>query len=125
MNRYDAVIVGGGHNGLVAATMLARANRSVLVLERLDQLGGAAVSGSPWPGVDAHVSRYSYLVSLFPASLRAALGLKTELRTRAVSSYPPTGQQFTSVRLRLAERLGPTLTEPLRSADDVRRLLGR
>ena len=124
MNRYDAVIVGGGHNGLVAATMLARAGRSVLVLERLDQVGGAAVSGSPWPGVDARVSRYSYLVSLFPASLRAALGLKTELRTRAVNSYPPAGLHFTPLRRRLAERLAPTLTEPLRSAEDIRRLLG-
>jgi phytoene dehydrogenase-like protein len=124
VNRYDAVIVGGGHNGLVAATMLARAGRRVIVLERREQVGGAAVSGSPWRGVDAHVSRYSYLVSLFPASLRALLGLNTELRARAVSSYPRASDQFTALRRRLAERLGPTLTEPLRSADDVRRLLG-
>ncbi len=49
--RFDAVIVGGGHNGLVAATFRARAGRSVLVLERAEAVGGAAVSGSPWPGV--------------------------------------------------------------------------
>ena len=47
----DVVIVGAGHNGLVAATLLARAGRSVLVLERREQLGGAAVSGMPFPGV--------------------------------------------------------------------------
>ena len=70
---FDAVIVGGGHNGLVAATMLAAAGRSVLVLERRDGVGGAAVSGSPFPGVDARLSRYAYLVSLFPAALLAAM----------------------------------------------------
>src|SRR5581483_916243 len=41
-SSFDAVVVGGGHNGLVAATLLGRAGRSVLVLERRDQLGGAA-----------------------------------------------------------------------------------
>src|ERR671923_201671 len=51
-SRYDAVIVGGGHNGLVAAAYLARAGRSVLVLERREHPGGAAVSERPWPGVD-------------------------------------------------------------------------
>ncbi|MER7188286.1 FAD-dependent oxidoreductase, partial [Streptomyces hyaluromycini] len=44
---YDAIIVGGGHNGLVAAAYLARAGRSVLVLERLGRTGAAAVSTRP------------------------------------------------------------------------------
>ena len=65
-DRYDAVVVGGGHNGLTAAAYLARAGRSVLLLERLDHVGGAAVSAQAFPGVDAHLSRYSYLVSLLP-----------------------------------------------------------
>ena len=68
-SAYDAVIVGGGHNGLVAAAYLARAGRSVLVLERRDHVGGAAVSERPWPGVDARLSRYSYLVSLLPRAI--------------------------------------------------------
>ena len=71
MTRHDAVIVGGGHNGLVAAAYLARAGRSVLVLERREHAGGAAVSERPWPGVDARLSRYSYLVSLLPRGDRA------------------------------------------------------
>ncbi|MFI9151662.1 phytoene desaturase family protein [Streptomyces sp. NPDC053367] len=86
---YDAVIVGGGHNGLVAAAYLARAGRSVLVLERLGHTGGAAVSTRPFAGVDARLSRYSYLVSLLPEKILRDLGLRFALRTRAISSYTP------------------------------------
>ena len=77
---YDAVVIGAGHNGLVAAAYLARADKSVLVLERSDHVGGAAVSERPWEGVDARLSRYSYLVSLLPRAVAQELGLKTELR---------------------------------------------
>ena len=86
---YDAVIVGGGHNGLAAAAYLARAGRSCLVLERRDQLGGAAVSECAFPGVDARLSRYSYLVSLLPPLIIDELGLPLRLLRRAVSSYTP------------------------------------
>ena len=48
--RWDAVIVGAGHNGLTAAAYLARAGRSVLVLERREQVGGACTLEEPWPG---------------------------------------------------------------------------
>src|ERR1700753_2467057 len=85
----DVVIVGAGHNGLVAATMLARAGPSVLLLERGDEPGGAAVSAAVFPGVGVRVSRYAYLVSLFPAALARELELDVELRRRRVSSYTP------------------------------------
>ncbi|ARP73561.1 NAD(P)/FAD-dependent oxidoreductase [Streptomyces pluripotens] len=86
---YDAVIVGGGHNGLVAAAYLARAGRSVLVLERLDHTGGAAVSTRPFAGIDARLSRYSYLVSLLPRKIVRDLGLDFRVRARTISSYTP------------------------------------
>ncbi|RKQ93522.1 phytoene dehydrogenase-like protein [Solirubrobacter pauli] len=138
---YDAVIVGGGHNGLVAATLLARAGRSVVVLERRDHVGGAAVSERPWAGVDARLSRYSYLVSLMPEALRAQMGLRTEMRRRSVSSYSPredgTGllvrvgeppgpswAAFEALTGRVAESVFPTLTEPLPSRADLRARVG-
>ena len=67
LTTYDDIVVCAGHNGLTAAAYLARAGRRVLVLEGLDHVGGAAVSAAPFPGVEARLSRYSYLVSLLPA----------------------------------------------------------
>ena len=88
--HYDAVIVGGGHNGLVAAAYLAGAGRSVLVLERQPHTGGAAVSAKVFPGMDARLSRYSYLVSMFPQKIIADLGLNFESRRRSVAAFTPT-----------------------------------
>jgi phytoene dehydrogenase-like protein len=87
--RYDAVVVGGGHNGLTAAAYLARAGWSVLLLERRDVLGGAAISQQVFPGVDVRLSAYSYLVSLLPDQIVADLALPVELQDRAVASYTP------------------------------------
>ena len=152
---YDAVIVGGGHNGLVAAAYLARAGRSVLVLERLGRTGGAAVSTRPFAGVDARLSRYSYLVSLLPPKIVTDLGLDFRVRTRTISSYTPveragrptgllvgggaertraafaelTGgereyaawQRFYGMTGRVAQKVFPTLTEPLPTREELRR----
>ncbi|MGD9619639.1 MAG: phytoene desaturase family protein [Mycolicibacterium sp.] len=87
--RFDTVIVGGGHNGLVAAGYLARAGQRVLLLERLDEVGGAAVSARAFDGVDARLSRYSYLVSLLPARIVDDLGAHVRLVRRRFSSYTP------------------------------------
>ncbi|WP_319456654.1 MULTISPECIES: NAD(P)/FAD-dependent oxidoreductase [unclassified Mycobacterium] len=145
----DVVIVGGGHNALVAAAYLARAGRRVQVLERLESVGGAAVSAHAFAGVDARLSRYSYLVSLLPQRIVDDLGARVRLARRSVSSYTPDpatggrtgllvgpGGSFDTIgagtdapgfdefyrRFRLVtQRLWPTLLQPLQTAADARR----
>ena len=153
----DVIVVGAGHNGLVAATLLAGSGHRVLVLESAGHVGGAAVSARPFPGVDARISRYSYLVSLFPQALLRALGVTVELRRRSISSYTPFGDagvlicddarrtratlartlgerqgirsadaldRFAALTTPVAERVFPTLTEPLRSRAQLQALVG-
>ncbi|GAA5090988.1 phytoene desaturase family protein [Nocardia iowensis] len=153
-SSYDVVIVGGGHNGLVAAAYLARAGRSVLVLERQSHTGGAAVSARVFAGVDARLSRYSYLVSLLPRQIVEELGLAFATRRRQISSYTPVGesgllvdtaseartresfvrltgsdrdfvawQRFYGMTERLAERVFPTLTQPLPTRTELQRVI--
>lgn len=87
--RYDVVVLGAGHNGLVAASYLTRAGLSVLLLEKNDYIGGATTSQKIFPDYDARLSRYSYLVSLFPEKIIRDLGLNLELRRRATGSFTP------------------------------------
>jgi phytoene dehydrogenase-like protein len=86
---HDVVIIGAGHNGLTAAAYLAKAGKRVVVLERADAVGGAAVSAQAFDGVEAWLSRYSYLVSLFPQRIIDELGLDIRLARRRYSSYTP------------------------------------
>jgi len=87
--KYDVIILGAGHNGLVAAAYLGRAGLDVLLLEKNDYIGGATTSQKVFPDYDAYLSRYSYLVSLFPPKIINELGLKFELRRRETASFTP------------------------------------
>src|SRR5437016_971219 len=88
-SRYDVVILGAGHNGLVAASYLGRAGLSVLLLEKTDYIGGATASQRIFSDYDARLSRYAYLVSLLPQKIIRDLGLNLELRRRAIASCTP------------------------------------
>jgi phytoene dehydrogenase-like protein len=76
-NQYDAVVVGGGHNGLATAAFLAKAGGSVLVCEARAKVGGAAATDAPWPEApDFKVTTYSYVVSLMPERIVYELQLE-------------------------------------------------
>ncbi|HEV3291988.1 MAG TPA: NAD(P)/FAD-dependent oxidoreductase [Streptosporangiaceae bacterium] len=67
---FDAIVVGGGHNGLVAAAYLARSGARTLVLEARDHPGGAATTEAPWPEApEFRVTRLSYVMSLMPPTI--------------------------------------------------------
>ncbi len=154
-HERDVLIVGGGHNGLVAAAYLARAGLSVTVLEAADRFGGAVASARLFAGVEVNLSRFSYLVSLLPQQIVDDLGLELELRSRRIASYTPvddggllierqpgevtrasfaTGPglgayaAFTALEDRLhrfAAAVAPTLTAPLPRAATLRASVGQ
>lgn len=75
-NRYDAIVIGGGHNGLVAAAYLARAGARTIVCEARHKVGGAASTDAPWPDApEFKVTTYSYVMSLMPQKIIADLDL--------------------------------------------------
>src|SRR5215468_10717181 len=89
-NAYDIIVIGAGHNGLVAAAYLARAGRRVLVLERRDLVGGACVTEEIWPGFK--VSTAAYVNSLLRPEIIRDLELKRhglEILPRNPSSFTP------------------------------------
>jgi len=77
-NRYDAIVIGGGHNGLVAAAYLAKHGARTVVLEKRHKTGGAADTSEPWPDElpGVKVNTLSYTKSLMPPSLRRDLQLE-------------------------------------------------
>jgi len=80
--RYDVIVAGGGHNGLVCGAYLARAGLRTLILERRSLVGGAAVTEEPWPGF--RVSTASYVVSLMQPKIVREL----RLRRHGYEVYP-------------------------------------
>ena len=152
---YEVAIVGGGHNALVAACYLAKAGKKVVVLEKNEEFGGATKSVYAFAGVGARLSRYSYLVALFPDQIKSELDLKFETISRSVSSYTPWGdtgvlinrtfdnesrnsinvftssnqesdawERFYSRIALVAEKLAPTMLEPLKSEEEIKELIG-
>jgi phytoene dehydrogenase-like protein len=97
MSKYDAIIIGGGHNGLVAAAYLARANKKILVLERRELVGGCAVTEEVWPGY--RVSTGAYLSSLLQERIVRELelerfGYRVDAKDPAFFSAFPDGRHF-------------------------------
>ena len=90
MVNTSCLVLGAGHNGLTAACYLAKAGMKVTVLEKNSVYGGAAISAKPFAGVEANLSRYSYLVALMPKEIISELGLNLKLLSRPVSSFTPT-----------------------------------
>ena len=116
---FDAVIVGGGHNGLVAAGYLARAGLRVRVLEKLPEVGGAAVSAQAFDGVDARLSRYAYLVSLLPGRIVEDLGAAVHLARRRYASYTPNPADAGRTGLLIGERSSFAAAAPTRPGSPV------
>jgi phytoene dehydrogenase-like protein len=74
---WDAIVIGGGHNGLVAGAYLAKAGARTVVLEARHKTGGAAATDAPWPEApDVKVTRLSYVMGLMPPGIIRDLDLE-------------------------------------------------
>jgi phytoene dehydrogenase-like protein len=90
MSKFDAIVIGAGHNGLVCAAYLARGGKKVCVLERRHVLGGCATTEELWPGYK--VSTAAYVISLFLPQIIRELKLKEyglTILPRSPSSFTP------------------------------------
>src|SRR5687768_15636362 len=87
MSEYDAIVIGAGHNGLVCAAYLQKKGLKVLILERSDRIGGAAVTEELFPGF--RISTASYALSLLLPSIVQELGLKLDVRVKDPELFAP------------------------------------
>lgn len=87
MGRTEVLVVGAGHNGLVAAILAADAGRKVTLLERASHPGGATSGGALFPPHPALLNRYAYLVALLPEDLMGRLGIGFPLVSRAITAH--------------------------------------
>ena len=115
MSRPAVIVVGGGHNGLVAAILAAQAGRSVTLLERSGQPGGATVGQQLFPPHQARLSRYSYLIALMPDQLIRRLGIDLSFASRTVSSYTPARRGGVATGLLVERQPGPATEESFRA----------
>jgi phytoene dehydrogenase-like protein len=127
---YDTIIVGGGHNGLVCATFLARGGRKVLVLEAAGAIGGAAVTREFAPGF--RVSSCAHLLHLMPPALMRELGLTGHGLKLAAESLPTVALSEDAQHLSLApgdlgalERTSPADAAALRDWQALMRRISR
>ena len=114
--RWDVIVIGGGHNGLVAAGLLARRGRRVCVLERRHKVGGAAVTETPW-GPDFKMTALSYVVSLLPRMILDEL----ELARFGYKVYP----QFPYFAPRRDGRYLMMCDDPARRAAEIAKFSAR
>jgi len=114
--RYDCIVVGGGHNGLVCATYLARGGRSVLVLEAAERVGGAAATQEFWPGFK--VSSGAHLLHLMPEALMRDLGLGARGLRLAAERMPTTALSVDRAPL-WVDAANPSALAMLSSSDAI------
>jgi len=114
MNNPDVVVVGGGHNGLIAAILAAQADHRVTLLERSAAPGGATVGTRLFPPHPARLSRYSYLIALLPDELIQRLGITMSFASRTISSYTPVARNSTPSGLLVERQPGPVTEQSFR-----------
>ncbi len=108
-NSYHAIVIGGGHNGMIAAAYLAKAGARVVVCESRHKTGGAADTMAPWPDLpDFKVTTLSYVMSLMPDTILKDLRIPRDVMQffNWQTRFDSTRTRSPSARLRRARSAG-------------------